>query len=112
MRVINLYNMVYSSEGIKIRRTEEFDSWFRRLRDKEAKYKIEERLARIMRRGNLGDFKSVGGGVFELRVACGPGYRLYFSWRERELVLLLLGGDKASQSRDIERAKRINREYE
>jgi len=111
MRVINVYNMLYDSCRIRVRTTEEFDTWLRRLHDKEGKGFIEARIARISRTGNLGDFKSVGDGIYELRVKHGPGYRLYFSWRGDELLLLLVGGDKSSQSRDIERAKRISREY-
>ena len=62
--------------------------------------------------GNLGDHKPVGDGVYELRVDIGPGYRVYFTWRGNDVVLLLIGGDKSSQNRDIKKAKQINRHYE
>ena len=62
--------------------------------------------------GNLGDCKSVGDGVSEMRIDYGPGYRLYFAWREDKLILLLVDGDKSTQQKDIARAKRLNGEYE
>ncbi len=84
----------------------EFESWFLRLKDRAARFRIQARIDRL-ELGNLGDFKSVGSGVFELRVDYGPGYRIYFARRGDELVILLCGGDKSSQSRDIEKAKRL-----
>ena len=65
MQVINMYNEIYDSDGITVERTEEFDYWLRRLRDDEVRYRIKVRVARIRRKGNLGDFKSVGDGVYE-----------------------------------------------
>lgn len=62
--------------------------------------------------GNFGDAKSVGDGVFEMRIDYGPGYRLYYALRGSELVLLLIGGDKSSQQKDIAKAKKLNQEYE
>lgn len=62
--------------------------------------------------GNLGDCKSVGDDVSEMRIDYGPGHRLYFAWREDKLILLLVGGDKSTQQKDIVRAKRLNGEYE
>lgn len=70
------------------------------------------RIRRIALTGNLGDYKPVGGSVYELRIDYGPGYRLYFTWRGSEVVLLLIGGDKTSQQRDIEKAKELNGQYE
>ena len=81
-----------------------FRKWLRALRDVRARAKIRVRLNRV-RLGNFGDAKSVGGGVSELRIPYGPGYRLYFARAGSTVVLLLCGGDKSSQKRDIETAK-------
>lgn len=92
--------------------TEEFMKWLKRLKDIDARARINVRLKRITLTGNLGDTKPVGDGVYELRIDYGPGYRVYYSRRGREILLLLIGGDKSSQQKDIEKAKKINAEYE
>ncbi|MBP9663261.1 MAG: type II toxin-antitoxin system RelE/ParE family toxin [Pyrinomonadaceae bacterium] len=84
-------------------KTDEFDSWLSRLRDAKAKARIAARI-RSAELGNLGDVASVGEGVSEMRVHFGPGYRIYFTVRGRQLVILLTGGDKSSQKRDIKKA--------
>ncbi len=89
---------------IKVRQTETFRSWLDDLRDRRAAARIAARIDRL-KLGNPGDVKSVGGGVSELRIDYGPGYRLYFRRVGQEIVLLLCGGDKSTQDRDIERAK-------
>ena len=81
-----------------------FESWITDLRDKSAKARIFTRIDRL-RLGNFGGCKSVGGGVFELRIHFGPGYRVYFGLIGSEVVLLLLGGDKSSQGKDIKTAQ-------
>lgn len=83
---------------------EPYTEWFRRLRDAVAKANIGSRLRRV-EEGNFGDCKPVGEGVSELRVNFGPGYRIYFGLRGTVMVVLLCGGDKSSQSRDIVTAK-------
>jgi putative addiction module killer protein len=83
-----------------------FSDWLDNLRDRKARGIIRARLNRVQL-GNLGDCKSVGDGVFELRVAFGPGYRVYFGQEGEWLVVLLCGGDKTSQDKDIERAKQF-----
>ena len=80
--------------------TETFDGWFSGLRDRTAQRRIQARIDR-MEDGNLGDWKSIGGGVAEARLAFGPGYRLYFTRRGLEIIVLLCGGSKSSQTRDI-----------
>ena len=77
-----------------------FREWLEGLRDRQARAKIRVRLNRI-RLGNFGDCKSVGGGVSELRIPHGPGYRVYFGRRGNAVVILLCGGDKKTQSKDI-----------
>lgn len=83
-----------------------FDKWFAALRDKKAQSRIIHRLGQV-EAGNLGDCKSVGEGVIELRIDVGAGYRIYCGRHGETLVILLCGGDKDSQSADIERAKRF-----
>ncbi len=82
-----------------------FIEWIEKLRDAKARYRIEARINKI-RAGNFGDWKSVGQGVFELRVDYGPGYRVYFGREGKDIVLLLCGGDKSSQQSDIQLAQR------
>ncbi len=81
-----------------------FRDWLEGLRDRQARAKIRVRLNRI-RLGNFGDCKSIGNGVAELRVPHGPGYRVYFGQKGNRIVILLYGGDKKSQSKDIALAK-------
>lgn len=93
---------------IVIWQTDEYESWFDKLRDREARFRILARIRRISL-GNLGDIKPVGEGVSELRITYGPGYRVYVKQQGDRLIVLLAGGDKSSQKRDIERAKELAR---
>ena len=90
----------------EVRQTEEFSGWLRRLRDANAAARIAGRIRR-MEMGNPGDSKSVGHGVLEMRVDYGPGYRIYYVHRGAHIVILLCGGDKRTQQRDIKRAQRL-----
>ncbi|HWQ33971.1 MAG TPA: type II toxin-antitoxin system RelE/ParE family toxin [Blastocatellia bacterium] len=87
-----------------------FREWLKNLNDHEAEARIHVRLTRL-RAGNPGDVKSVGGGVSELRIDYGPGYRVYFMSSSTELILLLCGGDKTTQAADIECAYRYRDDY-
>jgi putative addiction module killer protein len=92
-----------------IQRTTEFDRWLGALRDGKAKARILARIASAQH-GNFGDCKAIGNGVGEMRIDVGPGYRLYFMRRAETVYLLLAGGDKSTQARDIRRAKTMVRE--
>ncbi|HYC64067.1 MAG TPA: type II toxin-antitoxin system RelE/ParE family toxin [Reyranellaceae bacterium] len=89
---------------IEVRQTDLFSKWLNALSDIKAVEKIATRIARIQT-GLFGDVKSVGGGVSELRIDFGPGYRLYFTRRGIAIVILLCGGDKSTQSADIRKAQ-------
>jgi putative addiction module killer protein len=93
---------------IEIRQTDEYASWFEKLRDRQARARILARVRRLSL-GNPGDAAPVGEGVSELRIDYGPGYRVYFKQHGKTVVVLLAGGDKRTQQRDIERAKTLAR---
>lgn len=88
---------------LEIRQTVTYAQWFERLRDRQARARINARIRRLSL-GNPGDVKPVGEGVSELRIDYGPGYRVYFVQRGDRLVVLLAGGDKRTQDRDIQTA--------
>jgi len=94
---------------IHIEQTEAFATWFSRLKDRTARARILVRLRRLSL-GLVGDARSVGFGVSELRIDHGPGYRVYFTWRGAACVLLLAGGDKSTQVEDIRRAQALARD--
>jgi putative addiction module killer protein len=96
---------------VEVRQTTRFATWLAGLRDERARARILKRLDRAGQ-GNLGDVAPVGGGVSEMRIFYGPGYRVYFVQRGSELIVLLCGGDKSTQSADIEEAKAMAREIE
>ena len=89
-----------------ILKTDEFDTWFRKLRDRKAKIYIGRRIERA-ESDNFGDHKSVGDGVSEMRITYGPGYRVYYAHTDGVVYILLIGGDKSTQSKDIITAKRL-----
>jgi putative addiction module killer protein len=96
---------------IEVRQTPVFREWLDELADRRAAERIAQRIVRLQA-GLLGDAKSIGDGLSELRVDYGPGYRVYFAQRRQVLVILLCGGDKKSQKRDIKRAKALASELE
>ena len=87
----------------EIRRTQEFADWLNGLKDRPARARLIRRLEKA-RRGNLGDVKAVGSGVFEMREFFGPGWRMYYTLRGSALIVMLAGGDKSSQRSDVARA--------
>lgn len=102
-----LSTIVYT---IEVRRTEEFIEWMRALRDRKAQSIINNRIVRI-RNGNFGDVKYFDG-IGEVRIDFGPGYRVYFQKRGAAIVILLCGGDKTTQTKDINAAIQLAKEYE
>ncbi len=100
--------MVYSLSMKTLHTTEAFDAWFEGLRDRQARARIDARLRRV-ELGNFGDVKPVGEGVSELRIDYGPGYRVYLAQRGIEIVVLLAGGDKSTQAKDIKLALKLAR---
>ena len=101
--------MCIKLDMLEVRRTTEFLDWLTALRDVQARARIAKRIDRVAL-GNFGDTKPVGDGVSELRFTFGPGYRVYYTRRGDVVVILLCGGDKGSQERDIERAKAMAKE--
>jgi len=93
---------------IEIRQTEEYSGWFEKLRDRQARARILARIRRLSL-GNPGDVEPVGEGVSEMKIDYGPGYRVYYKQRGKTLVVLLAGGDKKSQKRDIKKAQELAR---
>jgi putative addiction module killer protein len=92
-------------------RSDEFDKWLTGLRDHIAKARVLVRI-RAAEQGNFSDCKPVGDGISEMRINVGPGYRVYFAQRDKVFYLLLCGGDKSTQKRDIKRAKAMLKEIE
>ncbi len=93
---------------LEIRKTDVFADWLDGLLDLRGRARIQARIERLAA-GNPGDTKSVGGGISELRIDCGPGYRMYFKMQGHKAVILLAGGDKSTQSTDIRTASRLAR---
>jgi putative addiction module killer protein len=96
---------------IEIRQTEDYRKWFDKLKDRNARARIDIRIRRLSL-GNPGDVKALGEGVSELRIDYGPGYRVYFTKKGACLIILLAGGDKSTQVSDIEKARKLVHEIE
>jgi putative addiction module killer protein len=96
---------------IEVRQTEIFENWFKSLRDRRTKARVQARIDR-MELGNFGDVAPIGEGVSELRIHYGPGYRVYFVQRGQVVVILLSGADKSAQESDIKKAKALAKQLE
>ena len=90
-----------------IEKTDEFDKWLRKLKDLRAKAKILVRIQKLETNEHFGDNESVGDGIRELKIDYAKGYRIYFKEKDGKIIILLVGGDKSTQHKDIERAKLI-----
>jgi len=108
MPIDKKYPIGYNVNVYIIRETENFKKWIRGLKDKIAQSIITARIRRVSA-GNFGDVKPVGEGVSELRIDYGSGFRVYFTPRGKEIIILLCGGDKSTQTKDIETAKRLSK---
>lgn len=104
---VYLYPVRYNGDMYFIEKTIEFDKWIRKLKDLKARAKILFRLQKIENDGHFGDCKPVGNGIKELRINFAKGYRVYFKEKEGKIIVLLIGGNKSSQEKDIEKAKKI-----
>ena len=96
---------------VEIRKTEEFAQWFDDLRDRQARFRIQVRIDRLAM-GNPGQHRALTGGVFEMKLDFGPGYRVYYAERGDVVTVLLCGGDKSTQQRDIDQALRLAAQLE
>jgi putative addiction module killer protein len=103
-----MYPCGYTADVIEIRTTDVFNQWLDGLLDLRGRARIQARIERLAA-GNAGDTKPVGEGISELRIDCGPGYRVYFKMHGRKSVILLAGGDKSTQGSDIKTASRLAR---
>ena len=92
---------------IRTEKTPEFDKWIRKLKDLRAKAKILFRIQKLETDGHFGDCKPVGDGISEMRINYAKGYRVYFKEKGNQIVVLLIGGDKSTQQKDIKKAKEI-----
>ena len=94
----------------KIKQTNKFSSWLSKLKDIKGKVSILRRIDRL-KNGNFGDYKSLGENISELRIQSGPGYRVYYTKKDDEIIILLVAGDKSTQVTDIKKAKDLAKEY-
>ena len=106
-----VYRLGYDRPAYPIRATAIFELWFESLKDRRAKARIQARIDRA-EDGNFGDHKPIAQGVSEMRIHCGPGYRVYFKQKASEIVILLAGGDKSTQVADVKTALRLARGLE
>lgn len=104
-------NVLYKGQAFSLEETLDFAKWLAKVRDRKAKVLIADRIKRAAN-GNFGDHRSVHGGVFEMRIDHGPGYRVYYFQRGKALVILLCGGDKRTQDADVAYAKWLKEEIE
>lgn len=96
---------------VEIRKTRPYSEWFDALRDRQTQRRIDARVFRLAQ-GNPGKHRVLAGGIVEMKIDFGPGLRVYFTQRGTELVLLLIGGDKSTQQRDIEAALKLAKEWQ
>lgn len=103
--------MDYTTPMLEVIKSDTYERWFRKLKDRQAQARINARILRVQQAGHFGDVKPVREGVSEMRIDYGPGYRIYFMQRGAVLVVLLAGGDKSAQDADIKTAIKIAKEW-
>lgn len=108
--VDTMRTIVYNLKMLKIVESQTFQNWISSLKDREGRARINDRIKRLAS-GNFGDAKAIGGGVEELRMHSGPGYRVYFLRKGNTIIVLLSGGDKGTQAQDIKRAKELAEDW-
>ena len=96
---------------VRVKKTDEYRDWLDRLRDQAGRARILVRVDRLIH-GNPGSHRNLQGGVSELKIDFGPGYRVYYTQRGEQLLLLLIGGDKSSQTKDIAKAQQLAKDFE
>ena len=96
---------------MRVKKTDEYQEWLDRLRDQAGRARILVRVDRLIH-GNPGDHRNLQSGVSELKIDFGPGYRVYYTQRGEQLLLLLIGGDKSSQAKDIAKAQQLAKDFE
>jgi putative addiction module killer protein len=106
-----MQSIVYTIHVKEIRETDRYKKWYQKLNDIQARARIKTRIRRLSL-GNPGDCQPIGNGLSEMRIHYGPGYRVYYKDTGREIIILLCGGDKATQQADIENAKKLANEKE
>ncbi len=105
-RLDSLLFLNYNIDMRTIKKTEVFDTWLSKLKDEKGKAKITDRIMRL-KRGNKGDHRIIDKDIYELRIHFGPGYRIYCTDKNNEIILLLIAGDKSSQLKDIKKAQQM-----
>ena len=105
-RLDSLLFLNYNIDMRTIKKTEVFDTWLSTLKDEKGKAKITDRIMRL-KRGNKGDHRIIDKDIYELRIHFGPGYRIYCTDKNNEIILLLIAGDKSTQSKDIKKAQQM-----
>jgi len=105
-----LYPFGYNYVMYEVKMTKTFSKWLSKLKDMKGRIAVARRIER-MSHGNFGDVKSVGTSISELRITTGPGYRVYFAQKSGQVIILLVGGDKSTQTKDIEKAEALLKEY-
>lgn len=105
-RLDSLLFLNYNIDMRRIKKTEVFDTWLSKLKDEKGKAKITDRIMRL-KRGNKGDHRIIDKDIYELRIHFGPGYRIYCTDKNNEIILLLIAGDKSTQSKDIKKAQQM-----
>ena len=105
-RLDSLLFLNYNIDMRTIKKTEVFDTWLSKLKEEKGKAKITDRIMRL-KRGNKGDHRIIDKDIYELRIHFGPGYRIYCTDKNNEIILLLIAGDKSTQSKDIKKAQQM-----